>query len=135
MSTKTIYTSYYGRNESHENAISISASAPKSFKGPHMTVLAPSWELLNGYKDGKITKAQYATKYIELLESRKLTPQIVYDSISNGSILLCYEKPGDFCHRRILAEWLEKNLNVMINEWVSEAEQKKSDLLDDVLDF
>ncbi len=26
-----------------------------------------------------------------------------------GKILLCYEKPENFCHRHILAEWLRKN--------------------------
>jgi uncharacterized protein (DUF488 family) len=24
-------------------------------------------------------------------------------------ILLCYEKPGDFCHRHLVADWLTKN--------------------------
>ena len=32
---------------------------------------------------------------------------------SNGKldsvILLCYEKPGDFCHRHLVADWLTKN--------------------------
>ena len=30
--------------------------------------------------------------------------------------LLCYEKPGDFCHRRIVAEWLEKGTGVVVPE-------------------
>ena len=135
MVEKRIYTSYYARSYDHPNAIGISASVPKHFTGPHMTVLAPSWELLDKYKKGEMTKNQYAEEYVALLEGRKLTPQIVYDSIPNAAILLCYEKPGDFCHRRVLAEWLENDLNVTIKEWLSDEEQKKEALVDDLLKF
>jgi uncharacterized protein (DUF488 family) len=31
--------------------------------------------------------------------------------------LLCYEKPGDFCHRHIVAEWLHNNLGVHVEEF------------------
>ena len=31
-------------------------------------------------------------------------------------ILLCYEKPGDFCHRHLVADWLTKN-GVNCIEW------------------
>ena len=26
-----------------------------------------------------------------------------------GKILLCYEKPGDFCHRHLLAHWMNEH--------------------------
>lgn len=133
--SKRIHTSYYARSGEHPNAIGISASVPKGFTGPHMTVLAPSWDLLERYKKGEMTKMQYADEYITLLESRNLTPQIIYDSIPHAAILLCYEKPGEFCHRRVLAEWLEINLKVRIDEWVSDEERKKEEFVDELLKF
>lgn len=137
MSTKSkrIYTSNYARCGESKHSISISASAPDYFAGPHMTVLAPSWDLLNQYKKGTVSKSMYKNEYIKLLEGRKLTPQIVYDSIPHEAILLCYERAGEFCHRRILADWLENDLNVRIPEWESDDERKKSEFVDNVLDF
>jgi uncharacterized protein (DUF488 family) len=34
-------------------------------------------------------------------------------------IFLCYEKSGDFCHRHILADWLEENMGVRVEEYIS----------------
>ena len=30
--------------------------------------------------------------------------------------LICYEKPSDFCHRHLVADWLTKN-NINCEEW------------------
>ena len=132
---KQIYTSYYARNGGHENAVSISASAPDYFKGKHIKMLAPTWEILDAYKSGEIDQLEYTKRYLKLLKQRGLTPETIYNSIPHGTILLCYEKVGDFCHRRVLAEWLELNLSVKIPEWKTEEERKKSATLDSFLKF
>lgn len=31
-------------------------------------------------------------------------------------ILLCYETPSKFCHRRLVAQWLEQSLNIQVPE-------------------
>ena len=31
-------------------------------------------------------------------------------------VLLCYEKPPQFCHRHLVAKWLEKELNIKVEE-------------------
>lgn len=31
-------------------------------------------------------------------------------------VLLCYEKPGQFCHRRLVAEWFEQELGLVVPE-------------------
>ena len=31
--------------------------------------------------------------------------------------LCCYEKPGDFCHRHILAKWITENTGIEITEF------------------
>lgn len=133
--TKHIYTSYYARNSANEKSVSISASAPDYFKGPRMAELTPSWDLLNSFKEGNINQVEYGELYIELLKSRDLTAQKIYDSIHDETILLCYEKAGEFCHRRVLAEWLEDELGVEIKEWQTEEELKKAALVDDTLIF
>jgi hypothetical protein len=60
----------------------------------------------------------------------KLDPQKVYDDLGEDAILLCHEKWDDiksgkaFCHRRIVAEWLEEELGIE----VPELEDVKQDL-------
>ena len=31
--------------------------------------------------------------------------------------LICYEKPSDFCHRHLVANWLYKELNIITEEF------------------
>ena len=35
-------------------------------------------------------------------------------------IICCFEKPNEFCHRQLVATWLEKNLNIEIKEFKHE---------------
>jgi len=46
----------------------------------------------------------------------KLDPQRLYEDL-DGSILLCWENSDQFCHRHIVAMWLEKNLGIEVPEW------------------
>jgi hypothetical protein len=41
-------------------------------------------------------------------------------------ILLCYESPGQFCHRRILAEWLFEQAGLEVSELFPETISKMS---------
>ena len=45
----------------------------------------------------------------------KLNPEEVYKEL-DGSILLCYEPNGQFCHRHLVAAWLEITLGVEVPE-------------------
>lgn len=44
-----------------------------------------------------------------------LDPEEIYNDLKN-KVVLCYEKPEDFCHRHLVAEWLNKHLNVNVQE-------------------
>ena len=45
----------------------------------------------------------------------QLDPKKVYEEL-DGKILLCYEKETDFCHRFLVASWLEFNLGIEVKE-------------------
>jgi uncharacterized protein (DUF488 family) len=47
----------------------------------------------------------------------KLDPAKVLDDLGGGAILMCWEKPGEDCHRRLVAEWLEKHLSIKVPEF------------------
>lgn len=82
--------------------ISIARFTPNWFPDiKEEKLLAPSENLLRNYKLGKVTIKEYIKEYTTQIEP--ILDNIIID---NGSILLCYEKSGDFCHRHILAELL-----------------------------
>lgn len=116
-----IYTSYYAAirkfTKNREYIfISISSSTPEWFNGDKYTILAPEWSLVNLYKSGKINKEEYKLSYLSLLNKRNINPITIINNLKYNSVLLCYEKTGDFCHRRILADWLNEQTGIIIPE-------------------
>ena len=66
---------------------------------------APTAEILAGYKDGRITWAEYEKMYRELLAARRPTDGINPDALDRVC-LLCTEKSAQQCHRRLAAEYI-----------------------------
>lgn len=48
--------------------------------------------------------------------------------LSNGKdiILLCYEKAGEFCHRRLVAEWITQSTGEEVKEFETHKPVKKA---------
>jgi uncharacterized protein (DUF488 family) len=76
----------------------------------HNINMAPTKELLNSYRDKKITWAQYEKEYISILEKRNILQKIDFSKL-DGCCILCSEHQPDICHRRLLAEYLKKANN------------------------
>lgn len=109
-----MYTSNFAKNGNKIKSVSIARGAPKWYRGKTILKLAPSWDIVMKHKNGLITDAEYTTRYYnEVLNN--IDPQKVYDYLK-GHILLCWEKSGDFCHRRIVAEWIENKLGIEVRE-------------------
>ncbi len=107
-------TSYYAISGREPNAVSVAGKAPIWFLGRQYKKLAPKYWFFQKYKkdgDEEFYKEQY---YKEVLD--KLEPQKVYNELGKNAVLLCWEKKGKFCHRRLVAEWLEKALGITIEE-------------------
>lgn len=92
----------------------------KNYDGECFQALAPTrdfWDVWKANK-GNVPEEQntlfYFTEYYRRVLS-KLDPQDVYDQL-DGSVLLCYEKSHDFCHRHIVAAWLELLLDIEVPE-------------------
>ncbi len=80
----------------------------------HMPKMSPTKEILSNYKKGYITWGDYEKEFRQLLESREIEKVIDIDQI-NDSCFLCSEHKPDFCHRRLVAEYLKERLNENIN--------------------
>lgn len=104
-----ILTSYYSRLKINRAAfpemrhISISRSTPKwAIVDGECKVLAPSWKVI------KLNEVDYVPAYNEILAS--LDPADIAAQL-DGSIIYCYERPEQFCHRHLVANWLRKNID------------------------
>ena len=117
-----IMTSNYN-NCITENGISISGDRGKEagFTGLSLPMLAPKKEFWQVWHNslGKIPKEAsdkyYTREYYRQVLS-KLDPKEVMKMIPEGSILLCYEKPDEFCHRHLVAFWFELFLGISTSE-------------------
>ncbi len=105
----TIYTSYFGRAKGLKNAVSIAQGTPKWFTGEKYPALAPSWGLVHE-KDTTKYRSRYQEEVL-----KKQNPLKVAEDLE-GKVILCWEPPGQFCHRRLVAEWLERNLLMEVPE-------------------
>jgi len=88
--------------------VAISLKTPEWFQGRHYPALAPREDMLH------LGEEDYRLEYRAILD--RLDPRQVYEDLGADAILLCWEQPGAFCHRRLVAEWLEKNLGVVVPE-------------------
>ena len=122
-----IYTSSYDKCLSNKyRTYSISGDRGKSvnYKGNVFSALAPKkefWQIWHnniGKLDYDINNKYYIEEYYKHVLS-KLNPEQVYNELDN-SILLCYEKNIEFCHRHIVAAWFELSLGVVIPEVIIE---------------
>ena len=118
----TVYTSYFGmsRRFPKEKFIktAVCYSVPRGI-GIWNSV-GPSAELVFGMKRGEITKEYYEECYYQMLLDRKdqIAQNIPY--LKNGErdvVLLCYEKPTDWCHRHILARFLKEQFDLEVVEY------------------
>ena len=131
-----LYTGYFAKLKQYEEAgyfpVSISRFPPKFYKQDTCELLAPSAELLRGYKNGTITDEEYDKTYIEYLQANKASVASALKELANKAtaegksavVLLCYEKNGDFCHRHLLAEFLNRTFGTHVREAFTEKEEQ-----------
>ena len=44
--------------------------------------------------------------------------RVITDLGGDNFIMLCWEAPGEFCHRRVVAAWMRKHTGVLIEEFM-----------------
>jgi len=99
-------------------AVSIARWPPRWWGSRRRYIaLAPSADLLKRLKAG-LPWPEYCEEYKRDVLA-KLNPARVFTELGQDAILLCWEAPGADCHRRLVAEWLESNLGVKVDECLS----------------
>lgn len=77
----------------------------------HEGIFAPSKELLDSYKKGGKSWREYEVSYNELCVQREMNRffKKMYSNFDRV-LLMCSESTPNQCHRRLLAEFLEENI-------------------------
>ena len=73
----------------------------------HLPDLAPTKNILDEYKKNKGEWSIYEYKFMKLMEQRGIEKQDI-KNIIHQSCLLCSEHEADYCHRRLVIEYLKK---------------------------
>lgn len=75
----------------------------------HLLDFAPTKDLLNSYKKKQSDWQTYETSFLNLIEKRQIENKVTSD-ILDGGCLLCSEAEPHYCHRRLVAEYLNNKL-------------------------
>lgn len=78
----------------------------------HEVRFAPNKELLNDYRKGIASWDEYEVKYRKLYVQREMKNYFHENYKDYGKILLmCSEPTPEQCHRRLLAEYIEQDMD------------------------
>lgn len=89
--------------------ISIALSSARWYKGAREGRLAPARAMLD------MARPDYDRAFQEILDG--LNPGELYEQLGDNAVLLCWESPGIWCHRRLVAEWFEDALGIVVPEF------------------
>jgi uncharacterized protein (DUF488 family) len=73
----------------------------------HLPELAPTPDILDAYRKRKGAWEAYEKDFLKLLRSRRIEAKIRPETLAGGCLLCSEEKPNR-CHRRLVAEYLQK---------------------------
>lgn len=115
-----IYTSYFAKLKSLPDnvvPISICGKAPDWYTGLQYKKLAPRYDFFMEWKKNHDNE-YYIKCFNEQVLSKLNATDVILDlsricygfNVGECDIcLICYEKPTDFCHRHLVADWLNQN--------------------------
>lgn len=119
-----LYTSYFAQLKNLPKdivPISICGRAPDWYDGLQYKKLAPKYRFFMEWKRNHDNNF-YIKHFNEEVLNQLNVNNIIKDLkslVSNNSIaLICYEKPDDFCHRHLVANWFNEN-GVNCKEWTN----------------
>lgn len=123
-----VRTGYFAKVKKYEDSgylvVSIARTSPKFYNGLFSYHLAPTSKLLWAYKNGEVDEDEYTRQYMDYLDE-----ELVVDEVSRymklaetqgkcGVVFVCWERADAFCHRHLLAKYLNHVMNLDVTELV-----------------
>ena len=107
-----LYTSYFAKLKYLPNTIvpiAICGKSPDWYHGLEFKALAPKYDFFMKWKstgDNDYYIKCYNEQVLDNLCCYSVVDKLVQMSGGRDIALICYEKPGDFCHRHLVSKWL-----------------------------
>ena len=117
-----IYTTYFAKLKSLPKdivPISICGKAPNNYNGLQYKKLAPKYDFFMKWKenhDNDYYICCFDNQVLSVLNPTQIVADLTAMAAGRDVALVCYERPRDFCHRHLVAEWLQKN-GYNVQEW------------------
>lgn len=123
-----IYTSYFANIKNlpdNIEPIAICGGIPNGYKGKWLKFLAPKWWFFSKWKenhDNDFYIENYNKEVLDKLNPEQVIKIIVHEAGNKIPCLICYEKPDNFCHRHLVANWLNEKMTdkVEVVEYIKE---------------
>lgn len=108
-----------GLDSSKYFVVSIARFPPRNFMGYKCPELAPSALLLKQYKEG-LRNDHYSYRYkrdvLSKIDVHRVFECLAREARGRDIVLCCFEPPFEFCHRRVLAHYVESRWGYVIKE-------------------
>lgn len=107
-----IYTTYFANLSNLPitiTPIAICGRTPESYTGLTYKKLAPKysfWAVWEETKDNDYYIENFNKLVLDNLNQEDVVNDLLSLSPTEDIALVCYEKPSDFCHRHLVADWL-----------------------------
>lgn len=118
-----IYTSYFAKSKNIPEdiiKISIAGKAPIGYQGIEYKKLAPKYGFFMKWKetqDNNFYIEHFNSEVLDTLNAAQVYSELEQLSKAKDCVLLCYEKPSNFCHRHLVANWFKEKLNISVEEY------------------
>lgn len=129
-----IYTSYFDNIKTLEDnnivPVSICCYPPRDLNLHNYSLFAPSRDILSNCR-GSITlyKQRFTREILNMLSKDDVDnflKELKTNFEGKDIALCCYEKPNEFCHRHLVAEYLNQNFGLHITEYINSKKQQNS---------
>lgn len=74
----------------------------------HLPVLAPTRDMLDRYRKGGVDWGWFESGFLNLMKERAIE-EVVSPEVLEDSCLLCTEDSAQYCHRRLVADYLSEH--------------------------
>ena len=118
-----IYTTYFAQLRNlppNITPISIAGKSPDWYNGLKCPKLAPKYGFFSEWKktgDNDYYIQQFTQQVLDTLNAQNVVYELMSIAQNQHVALVCYEAPGKFCHRHLVAQWLHDN-GFNCQEWV-----------------
>ncbi len=112
---------YNLRGNEIKGAVSIAVGNPRYVKMDlKMKELAPTWDLLQDFRAEKIDEQEYIRRFmkqLEQLDAEEVVKKLKEMAGDSEPVIMCHCNKESFCHRHIVAEWIEKETGEKMEEY------------------